>query len=266
MTALRRLFDWLFFSHWREIDKDRAADLGGKVNARPLIVLVTVAVSLTIQQYWGDRPYFAELFPRHEATWAGEHYELYKFAWWAGWRFIGYVVLPVIVVLLTPGWRLRDCSIGFGKMRSHWWVYAVLLGLIMPAVYIASRQPSFYQTYPFYKWANRSAVDFWTWEAMYIVQFASLEFFFRGFMLEGMRRSMGAAAIFVMIVPYCMIHYGKPWTETMGAIGAGLILGTAAMRTRSIWGGAFVHIGVALSMDALALRECPPAGKGPCPG
>ena len=35
-----------------------------------------------------------------------------------------------------------------------------------------------------------------------------------------------------MIVPYCMIHYGKPLPETLGAIGAGLILGTLAMRTQ----------------------------------
>ena len=69
-----------------------------------------------------------------------------------------------------------------------------------------------------------------------------------------------------MIVPNCMIHYGKPMPETLGAIGAGLILGTLAMRTRSIWGGVMIHVGVALSMDMLALGHCPPPGHGPCPG
>jgi membrane protease YdiL (CAAX protease family) len=65
-----------------------------------------------------------------------------------------------------------------------------------------------------------------------------------------------------MIVPYCMIHYGKPLPETFGAILAGLILGTIAMRTKSIWGGALIHIGVAMTMDVLALRGCPPMGSG----
>ncbi len=60
-----------------------------------------------------------------------------------------------------------------------------------------------------------------------------------------------------MIVPYCMIHYGKPMPETLGAIGAGLILGTLAMRTKSIWGGVLIHIGVAMTMDVLALQGCP---------
>jgi uncharacterized protein len=58
-------------------------------------------------------------------------------------------------------------------------------------------------------------------------------------------------------VPYCMIHYGKPMTETLGAIGAGIILGTLAMRTRSIWGGVVIHVGVATMMDALAVSHCP---------
>ena len=50
--------------------------------------------------------------------------------------------------------------------------------------------------------------------------------------------------------------------ETFGAIGAGLILGTLAMRTRSIWGGVLIHVGVAMTMDVLALAGCPPIGSG----
>ena len=69
-----------------------------------------------------------------------------------------------------------------------------------------------------------------------------------------------------MIIPYCMIHYGKPLPETLGAIGAGILLGTIAMRTRSIWGGVIIHVAVAVTMDVLALRDgCPPFGSTkPC--
>ncbi len=131
---------------------------------------------------------------------------------------------------------------------------------------MAARTPSFYQTYPFFKWANQSTYYFLCWELLYALQFVSLEFFFRGYMLAGLRHKFGGSAVFVMIVPYCMIHYGKPMPETLGAIGAGIILGTLAMRTRSIWGGAAIHIAVALTMDWLALGQCPPADIGPCSG
>jgi membrane protease YdiL (CAAX protease family) len=70
----------------------------------------------------------------------------------------------------------------------------------------------------------------------------------------------------VMVVPYCMIHYGKPMPETLGAIVAGIVLGTLAMRTRSIWGGVLIHIAVAITMDMMAVANCPPADSGePCP-
>jgi membrane protease YdiL (CAAX protease family) len=70
-----------------------------------------------------------------------------------------------------------------------------------------------------------------------------------------LRRAMGAYAIFVMIVPYCMIHYHKPIAEVLGAIGAGIILGTLALRTRSIWFGVAIHISVALTMDIASLMH-----------
>jgi membrane protease YdiL (CAAX protease family) len=138
-----------------------------------------------------------------------------------------------------------------------------MFALILPAVWIASGTDTFRHTYPFYRLSNRSSFDYWSWELMYALQFLSLEFFFRGFLLHGLRRALGANAIFVMAVPYCMIHYGKPMAETMGAIGAGIILGTLAMRTRSIWGGVVIHVGVAWTMDALAVAHCPDDGR-PC--
>jgi membrane protease YdiL (CAAX protease family) len=74
-------------------------------------------------------------------------------------------------------------------------------------------------------------------------------------MLGALRRAMGAGAIFVMAVPYCMIHFGKPYLEANGAIVAGVVLGSLAMRTRSIYAGFMVHITVAFCMDFLALYK-----------
>jgi membrane protease YdiL (CAAX protease family) len=88
---------------------------------------------------------------------------------------------------------------------------------------------------------------------MYFLQFFALEMFFRGWMLGALRRNFGAGAVFAMAVPYCMIHYGKPYLEANGAIVAGVVLGSLAMRTRSIYAGFLVHITVAFSMDFLSL-------------
>ncbi len=264
-AGLARVLGWLravSVDQWRAIDAETPGGAPrGDQRGTALAVLVTVAVSLTLQEYYGGRDTFERWFGDLRET-GDAYWQLKGFAWWSGWRVLGYVVLPAIVLWCLPGERVRDYHISLRGFLRHLWIYLALFAAVFPAVLMAARMPSFRDTYPFYRMADRSAFDFWTWEALYAAQFLSLEFFFRGFMLQGLRRAMGANAIFVMIVPYCMIHYGKPLPETLGAIGAGLILGTLAMRTRSIWGGVLIHVGVALSMDLLAMHGCPPSS--PC--
>jgi membrane protease YdiL (CAAX protease family) len=72
-------------------------------------------------------------------------------------------------------------------------------------------------------------------------------------MLNALRPAMGVNSIFVMCVPYTMIHFQKLPLEATGAIFFGLFLGILALRSRSIWGGVLVHAGVAVSMDVAAL-------------
>lgn len=256
------LFDFFRRNPWKVIDDETPTPPPERRFFSPvvMVVLLTVAVSLTLQEYIGDRGTFNKWFPQHGKD---QYYELKSFAWWAGWRVLGYMILPMLVIAAMPGQRIRDYYISPRGFFKHLPIYVVLFLLISPAVIAASGTKAFQHTYPFYKYANRSTFDLVAWEALYAAQFLALEFFFRGFMLQGLREKLGSNAIFVMIVPYCMIHYGKPLPETLGAIGAGVILGTLAMRTRSIWGGVVIHVAVAISMDVLALRACPPGGR-PC--
>jgi membrane protease YdiL (CAAX protease family) len=146
------------------------------------------------------------------------------------------------------GFRVR----GFFR---HAWIYGLFLALVLPAMLVVSREPDFGAYYPFYRQCSRSWFDFLVWEALYFGQFFGLEVFFRGFWLSALRRSFGSGAIFAMAVPYCMIHYGKPFLEANGAIVAGIALGSLSMKTRSIYQGFLVHITVAGLMDWLALMH-----------
>jgi membrane protease YdiL (CAAX protease family) len=259
--VFRRWILFLTIDQWRAIDAEteRAPGEAGAASWKVLFVLVVCAVSLTVQEYLGDRGAFERWFPARGVR--DPYFELKSFGWWSSWRVIGYVIMPVIAIAVMRGERFRDYHFSLRGFTKHLWIYVLMFALITPAVIVASTTDAFRHTYPFYRMANRSHFDLWTWEAFYAAQFVSLEIFFRGFMLAGLRRAFGANAIFVMIVPYCMIHYGKPMSETFGAIGAGVILGTLAMRTKSIWGGVLIHIGVATMMDVLALRGCPPFGS-----
>jgi membrane protease YdiL (CAAX protease family) len=91
--------------------------------------------------------------------------------------------------------------------------------------------------------------------SLYATQFFTLEFFFRGFLVFAGREAMGSSVIVAMVVPYCMIHFGKPWAEALAAILAGVVLGTLSLKTRSIWSGFLIHVTVAVSMDLAALLQ-----------
>jgi membrane protease YdiL (CAAX protease family) len=260
---------WLFFrGTWRELDEEslrRRAEVHakGRMDHRPFIALVSIAVILTMQEYYGGRQYFettiAPLLTRLDVQHAwmqlSKYDDLYGFAWWAGTRIFGYVLPFALWKVFFREDSLLDLGLRTKGFFDHAWIYGLFLSFVLPAMLVVAKSPDFGTYYPFYKLSSRSWFDFLTWEAMYFLQFFALEMFFRGFWLGALRRSFGSGAIFVMAVPYCMIHYGKPYLEACGAIVAGIALGSLSMKTKSIYQGFMVHITVAALMDWLALRH-----------
>jgi membrane protease YdiL (CAAX protease family) len=259
---------WLFFRKtWRELDDEafayrRALHERGEIDYRPAVALVLGGLVLTAQEYYGRfslwqehlRPWLLGVF--HDSPTAltriDTYDELFGRGWWALSRVGGYV-LPLLV------WRLffrKDSLLDMGLrtrgFREHAWLYALFVVVMIPVMLIVARQPDFGEYYPIYDLAGRSWTDFLVWEAMYIAQFLGLEIFFRGWWIRA-TRAFGIGAIFAMVVPYSMIHYGKPYLEADGALVAGTVLGSLSMKTRSIWAGFLVHVTVALLMDILAL-------------
>jgi membrane protease YdiL (CAAX protease family) len=259
---------WLFFRDtWRQLDAEALVlrrDLAARAETdyRPLVALTLVALVLTMQEYYG-RPDFYDrvlrplLVRRAHAHPDGlvnpvVYDELYVRIWWGVTRIGGYLAPLAVWPLFFRRDRLADFGLRTGGFLAHAWIYALCVAVMVPVLQIVSRQPDFADYYPMYKLAGRSWVDFAVWELVYIGQFFALEIFFRGFWLRAMR-AFGAGAIWSMVVPYCMIHYGKPYLEACAAVVAGVVLGSLAMRTRSIYAGFLVHGTVAILMDVLAL-------------
>jgi membrane protease YdiL (CAAX protease family) len=277
---------WFFKDTWRELDeeasKGRAEALAeGKYDKRPIVLYVMVALILALQEYYGNRGYFVrEVKPLLVSinawlgtkgigtstpgpSWLGgggpdglrlgKYGELWDYGWWAATRIFGYM-LPLGI------WRFffrKDSVLDFGLRTkgffAHIKIYGLFLAVVLPAMFIVAKQPDFGGYYPFYKQSSRSWFDFLLWETMYFAQFFALEVFFRGFWVGALRKSLGSGAIFAMAVPYCMIHFGKPYLEAVGAIIAGIALGSLSMKTKSIYQGFLVHITVAGLMDWLSL-------------
>lgn len=183
----------------------------------------------------------------------GEYARLARLIYWSGCTFVGYLVLPALYVKFVMGERLRDMGLSAAGALKHGWIYVGLFLLVLPAVYLMSLTESFQNTYPFYKEAGRSPGEFLAWELTYALQFLSLEFFYRGVLIHGTKRRFGMYSVLISVIPYCMIHFGKPMPETLGAVVAGIALGVLSLYTRSIWLGVAIHISVAVAMDIFAL-------------
>lgn len=180
---------------------------------------------------------------------------LTELSWWAGTQIAAYLVLPLVAAALI-GLRPRDLGWTWQGIGSHWTVYGVIFAVAVPFVIVASFTTAFQNQYPLLEvLPGQSDVfrDLVRWWPIYALQFVAIESFFRGFLVLGLAPRLGSMSVLVAVVPYMMIHFVKPPAEALASVVGGLVLGTLALRTKSIVGGIAVHVGVAALMDVLAL-------------
>jgi membrane protease YdiL (CAAX protease family) len=228
------------------------------------IILLWTALGLTIIKYYGNPDFFADVLKNWRLNSLSDNLKcwleagngsLRRLGWWVGTMLFVYWLVPVLLIKLLFKEKLSDYGWQMKNAFKDWWLYALMLVVMLPLVIYFSSTSSFQSRYPFYNPQYDKALypDFFLWEIMYFAQFIGLEFFFRGFITLGLRKRFGYYSVFIMTVPYCMIHFGKPMPETIGAIGAGIVLGTLAMKSRSIFMGVLIHYSIAISMDVCAL-------------
>jgi membrane protease YdiL (CAAX protease family) len=243
---------------------------GRGVDRKTIAVLLIAALALTLHWYqcrvdqmvWV--PWLLAHFGQAGAAASVQNWldgvqasEIDRWTFWALAGFVSYGIVPALVLRFVFRERLADYGLKLRGAFADSWVYLLMLVFMAPLVWAMSFNPHFQKTYPFYEHPAGAPLwpDFWRWEAAYGLQFLGVEFFFRGYLLHGLRRRFGAYAIVVMTVPYCMIHFGKPLPETLASIPAGLALGFMSLRTRSIVLGVAIHITVAMSMDFASMWQ-----------
>jgi membrane protease YdiL (CAAX protease family) len=248
----------------------RQSDVGRRPDWKTVTVLLTAAACLTAQNYASNpgrvTPVVGfvagmagpDVRQRAEAKLAAlANDQLSSLIWWATAAVVTYTVVPVLVIRFG----FRESITAYGtKVRgtlTSWPVYVVFVAVMVPLVWVFSAEDRFQATYPFYRVQTRDQVtaDLLRWEVAYACQFVALEFFFRGFLVHGLKHRFGVYSVFVMTVPYCMIHFGKPLPEATASIIAGVALGLVSLATRSVWLGAALHISVAWGMDFATLAR-----------
>jgi hypothetical protein len=177
------------------------------------------------------------------------------------------IFVPLLIIWLFFD---RNQKFGiYGLTFSHvdWKPYWIMLILMVPLLYAASWMPDFMSYYPVYRRAGGASFaayhgfhENWSiaiFEFFYITDFVYTELFFRGFLVVGLGAMLGKNAVLPMAASYAVLHFGKPMGEAISSVFGGYILGIIALYSRNIWGGVFVHGGIAGLMELFAFWRMP---------
>lgn len=263
LAALR-----LWFNETRdEVDASRLASPPSGA-ASPLSLLLVAGLALTLMDAVGgasDWAALARLLAAFGAPDAAREVAAYmrspvsgsnhRLIYWALNCQLWYLLLPLLWATIAARQSFTALGFGVGRLREHLPAYAILALLLFPLLLLVSGQPAFLRVYPYFDPLPGAPLwpDFWHLELLYFAQFAAVEFFFRGFLVQGLRSTFGYAAIYLSLLPYCMIHFGKPLPEVLASLAAGLVLGHLSLASRSIWPGIALHIYAAATMDLAVL-------------
>ena len=236
-----------------------------RIDATAVAVLLLGAMIIVSFQSFGSASFFERNFARHFDGWpkAG----MYDFVYWFGSSIAWLFMLPVLVIALMPRRRLRDFGFGLGDWRFGVRTAMALYAVMLPVLAVASFRANFIEYYPMSGWvrdeislyaaggSNAHLASFVLYEMAYAAYFIGWEFFHRGFLTIGLQPALGWYAVFVVAIPFGILHVGKPMPEAYGAIIASVVLGWLAVRTRSSWYGFALHASIAITMDLLAVAH-----------
>jgi uncharacterized protein len=168
------------------------------------------------------------------------------------------LVLPPALLMLGV---LRDRADRFGCRPASRDANRIAFGLylvMLPVLFIASRQPAFQNYYPMQSMAAYSWRYFLYFELTYGLYMLCWEFFYRGFLTQGLARAFHAAiAIGLQAVAFGVMHISKPMPEVLGSFVAGVALGWLALRGRSFYPCFALHWAASVTFDVLIIHAKP---------
>jgi membrane protease YdiL (CAAX protease family) len=165
-------------------------------------------------------------------------------------------LIPLLIVLFAFRDRPSEYGIGIGDWKAGLRMTAIMLPVILIGMlYPASQTEEIRSFYPLAPEAAASVSNFMLLQTPRILLFyAAWEFFFRGFMLFGLRPYVGNwLAICIQTIPQCLWHIGLPTGEMLSSIAGGILFGIMAVRTGSILWPFLLHCLIAVSLDLLII-------------
>lgn len=147
-----------------------------------------------------------------------------------------FFVLPVCAIVLV----FRQNPLDFGLRPGNWRLWIKFVGvaaaIIIPVLLVSSQVPSMRRYY-----SGQQEDLLYYCLSMGALLFA-WEFFFRGFLLFGLMDRLQEKSIIIQMVPFALMHLGKPEIEALSTVITGTLFGFIAYRSRSFWPAFIIHL------------------------
>jgi membrane protease YdiL (CAAX protease family) len=157
---------------------------------------------------------------------------------WNDWvsDLLYYAALPILTIVVLLRRNPLDFGLKWGEYKVWSYYVAIVCLVAAPILFATSLTPAFQKYY---------SIELFNPVNYSLVNCASLfasEFFFRGFVLFGLKDKFKEGSIIVQMIPFVLVHLGKLELETLSTILTGILFGYIAYRGKSFWPVYFIHL------------------------
>lgn len=161
------------------------------------------------------------------------------------------MLFPILIIKKIKNEEIKDFGFKLpentvlAKKVTFW---MILLTTIV--LFIFSRNPDFREYY------RIEEVVGWLFALEILISFLyflSEEFFFRGFLLFGLKEHLGNKSIIVSNVVFALLHFMKPGSEIIFSFFYGIILSIISIRLNSFIPAAIIHFSIALILNLIII-------------
>ena len=211
---------------------------------REATLLLLAAALLTLVHYHGQPAWLDALLGPRDTIFS-----------WQATNVVLLLGVPLLVIRLVLREPLSAFGLALGRPRVWARDAALLAVALVPVALLLAHFTPLGAGYPIYRPVLTNP---WLWVPSTLgwgAYFFAWEFFFRGFLLFGLEKRLGALAIAVQTVPFVMAHYPKSEAESLAAIGGGVLFGWMALRGGSFLGVWLLHWLLATAINVLGALQ-----------
>lgn len=224
------------------------------LDKKAVTIFLSIAVLQTVSYYYTSRRFFRANF-YYELLDSEFNPRLLEFIYWFLTDSITLFIIPLLIILFLFKEKPREYGVSIGDYKIGIRLVLIFSAIMIPLIWFVSSNSEFAVKYPHLQQAKNDWGIFLIYEIGILIYLFAWEFIWRGYMLFGLEKKFGYYSIFIQMIPFVMLHNGKPDLETFSAILGGLALGVLAFRTRSMVYGWLLHFIIMFSIDTFSVMR-----------